>query len=37
MFDTEEELLAAATDRAADDRIYGASVLWRMEREHELA
>jgi hypothetical protein len=37
MFDTEEELLAAATDRAADERIYGAAVVWRMERESELA
>jgi hypothetical protein len=33
MFDTEEELLAAATDRAADERIYGAAAVWRMERE----
>ncbi len=37
MFDTEDELLAAAVDRAADDRIYGGAVVWRMERESELA
>jgi hypothetical protein len=37
MFDTEEELLAAATDRVADERVYGAAVVWRMERESELA
>jgi len=33
MLETAEDLLAAATDRAADDKIYGASVLWRMEWE----
>ena len=37
MFDTEDDLLAAAADRAADARIYAATVVWRMEREHELA
>jgi hypothetical protein len=36
MFDAEEEFLAAATDRAAEARIYEAAFLWRMEREHEL-
>jgi hypothetical protein len=33
MLDTPEALLAAATDRAADERIYAASVVWGMERE----
>jgi hypothetical protein len=37
MFDTEDDLLAAATDRAADARIYDAAMLWRMEREQEFA
>lgn len=32
MFETGNDLLAAATDRAADDRIYEATWLWRMER-----
>jgi hypothetical protein len=36
MFDTEEELLAATTDRAAEERIYERALVWRMEREHEL-
>jgi hypothetical protein len=36
MFDVEEELLAAATDRAAEARIYEAAAVWRMEREHKL-
>jgi len=33
MFDTWEDLLAAATDRAAEDKIYEASGVWRMDRE----
>jgi len=33
MFDTREGLLAAATDYAAEQKIYEESVLWRMERE----
>ena len=33
MFDTEEEMLAATTDRAADDKIYEASFVWQMEPE----
>jgi hypothetical protein len=37
MFDTEEELLAAATDRAAEERIYEAAFVWRMEREQEFS
>ena len=36
MFDTEEELLAASTDRETELRIHYATKLWRMEREHEL-
>jgi hypothetical protein len=37
MFETYDELLAAATDRAADDRIHEATMVWRMERENEMA
>jgi hypothetical protein len=33
MFGTGDDLLAAATDRAADDSIYAASVVWGMDRE----
>ena len=33
MFGTHDDLLAAATDRAADERKYGATLVWGMERE----
>ncbi len=33
MFDTVEDLLAACTDRAAEDKIYEASAPWRMDWE----
>lgn len=33
MFGTAEELHAAASDRAADERICEASVVWKVERE----
>jgi len=33
MFGTHDDLLAAATDRAADERMYGATLVWGMERE----
>jgi hypothetical protein len=32
MFETSDELTAAATDEAADRRIYEASRVWAMER-----
>jgi hypothetical protein len=35
-FETNDDLLAAAVDRAADDRIHSATVLWRVKREYEL-
>src|SRR5215211_4145833 len=33
MFETPDDLLAAATDRETDEKIYRASVVWRMEPE----
>jgi hypothetical protein len=33
MFETEDDLLAAAEDRAADAEIYEASFVWKMKRE----
>ncbi len=32
-FETTQDLLAAATDPAADDKILEDTVVWRMERE----
>jgi hypothetical protein len=37
LFATDDELLAAATDCEADDKIYEASVVWRAEPEHARA
>src|SRR5215211_6192245 len=33
VFETSDDLLAAATDRDAEEEIYRASVVWRMEPE----
>jgi hypothetical protein len=37
MFDTEDDLLAASTDREAASRIHDAAMVWRMEREQQFA
>jgi hypothetical protein len=33
MFETSDDLLAAATDRETEEEIYQASIVWRMEPE----